>query len=403
MGRPAVEPLDRERRSPPPPTAGGHHRDAIFTFDDITWEAAQRRGMCFPADRVALALSKDPRVEHLLICDQPRSAPVKLAKDVLRRPAPFPTTDRVHLHQPLRLRRRDPVTVDGLERFYAAYGRRLRRAADRNGLERPAVITAHPFVAAFAELDWAGPVTLLATDDWAAHPGYRRWQPAYLTAYERIARRQRRVCAVTETIVERIAPLGPATVVPNGVDPGEWLDPGPPPSWMAELPGPRFLYVGTLDSRLDVEAVLEISRAWPNGSVVLVGPLADSTHLQPLLTEPNVTLPGPASRPELTALVHAADVCLLPHARTPLTEAMSPLKIYEYLAGGSPVVATDLPPVRGIGGPVELVPPKGDFVTAAHAALEQGSMSEADRGHFVEHNSWSRRCAEVLSLALGDG
>ena len=89
--------------------------------------------------------------------------------------------------------------------------------------------------------------------------------------------------------------------------------------------------------------------------------------------------------------------------RTPLTEAMSPLKIFEYLAGGSPVVATDLPPVRGIEGPVELVPPEGDFVTAAHAALEQGSMSETDRGHFVEHNSWSRRCDEVLALALGAG
>src|SRR4029077_12509000 len=170
-----------------PPIARGRCRDAIFTFDDITWEAAQRRGMCFPTDRVALTLSEDPRVERLLICDQLRSAPIKLAKDALRRPMPFPATDRVHLHQPLRLRRRDPMTLGGLERSYAAYGHRLQRAADRYGLERPAIITAHPFVAAFAELDWAGPVTLLATDDWAAHPAYRRWQPAYLAAYERIA------------------------------------------------------------------------------------------------------------------------------------------------------------------------------------------------------------------------
>jgi teichuronic acid biosynthesis glycosyltransferase TuaH len=402
MGHSAVEPRERERSSPTQPIAGGRRHDAIFTFDDITWEAAQRRGMCFPTDRVALALSEDPRVERLLICDQPRSAPVKLVKDVLRRPPPFPATDRVHLHQPLRLRRRDPLTLGGLERSYAAYGRRLRRAANRHGLERPAVITAHPFVAAFAELDWAGPVTLLATDDWAAHPAYERWQPAYLTAYERIARRRRRVCAVTETIVERIAPLGPATVVPNGVDPSEWLDPGPPPSWMAELPGPRFLYVGTLDSRLDVEAVLELARAWPDGSVALVGPLADRSHLEALRKEPNVVLPGPAPRPQVTALVRAADVCLVPHMRTPLTEAMSPLKIYEYLAGGGPVVATDLPPVRGIEGPVELVPPGGDFVAATRAAIASGSMTEAERRQFLQQNSWSRRCAEVLALALGD-
>ncbi len=400
MGHPAVEPLDRERSSPAPPSTG--RGDAIFTFDDITWEAAQGRGMCFPTDRVALALAGDPRVERLLICDQPRSAPIKLAKDALRRTAQFPATDRVHLHQPLRLRRRDPSTVAGLERSYAAYGRRLRRAADRHGLTRPAVVTAHPFVAAFAELDWAGPVTLLATDDWAAHPAYRRWRSAYLAAYERIAQRRRGVCAVTATIVERIAPLGPAAVVPNGVDPGEWLEPPAPPEWMTDLPDPRFLYVGTLDSRLDIEAVLEVARAWPNGSVVLVGPLADRAHLQPLLAEPNVIFPGPVSRPVVTALVRAADSCLMPHVQTPLTEAMSPLKIYEYLAGGGPVVATDLPPMRGIDGPIELVPPGEDFAAAARRALDHGPMCEAERGRFVEFNSWSRRCDEVLALALGD-
>ena len=143
------------------------------------------------------------------------------------------------------------------------------------------MITAHPFVAAFAALDWAGPVTLFATDDWPAHPAYERWRPAYEAAYERVSERGLRLCAVTAAIVERIAPRGPAAVVPNAVDPAEWLQPGPPPGWMAELPGPRFLYVGTLDSRLDVEAVRAVARAWPQGSVVLVGPIADREHLAP--------------------------------------------------------------------------------------------------------------------------
>jgi hypothetical protein len=377
-------------------------RDAIFTFDDITWAAAQERGMCFPTDRVALALIEDPRVGQVLICDQPRSAPVKLARDVLGRSAPFPASERVHHHQPLRLRRRDPVSVAALERSYARYGRRLRLAAERHGLERPAVITAHPFVAAFAPLEWAGPVTLFATDDWAAHPAYEAWRPAYEAAYQRIAEAGLRLCAVTATIIERIGPGGPAAVVPNGVDPAEWLQPGPPPEWMVQLPGPRFLYVGTLDSRLDVEAVRAVARAWPEGSVVLVGPIADREHLAPLRAEPNVTLPGPVGREQVTALGHAADACLVPHHRLPLTEAMSPLKIYEYLAGGGPVAATDLPPLRRIEGPVSLVPPGGDFVAGVRAALAAGPMAEPERLAFVERNSWPHRCDEVLTLALPD-
>jgi teichuronic acid biosynthesis glycosyltransferase TuaH len=376
--------------------------DVIFSFDDITWAAAQQRGMCFPQDRVALALIDDERIGKLLICDQPRSAPVKLAKGLLRGAEPFPASDRVRHHQPLRLRRRDPVRLGALERYYSSYGRRLQRVAERCGMEEPAVITAHPFVAAFAALEWAGPVTLLATDDWAVHPAYQRWHPAYRLAYERISAQGTRVCAVTEAIVERISPRGPTAVVPNGVDPAQWLDIAPPPEWMAKLPEPRFFYVGTLDSRLDTGAVLDVARAWPEGTIVLAGPVADHAHLATVEDAPNVFLAGTVSRVQVAALAHTADACLLPHHRLPLTEAMSPLKIYEYLAGGRPVAATDLPPVRGIEGPVSLAPPGGDFVAAVRRALETGPMDEPTRQRFVERNSWTRRCAEVLALALGE-
>jgi glycosyltransferase involved in cell wall biosynthesis len=399
MGYPAVESRQRRPQETPATQARG---DAIFTFEEITWDAAQQRGMCFPSDRVALALAADPRVERLLICNQPRSAPIKLVKDTLRRPAPFPSDERLHLYEPLRLRRREPVSIAALERSYAAYGRRLRRAAGRHGLTRPAIVTAHPFVAAFAELDWAGPITLLATDDWAAHPAYERWRPAYLTAYERIAARRLRVCAVTEAIVERIDPQGPAAVVPNGVDPEEWLRIAPPPEWFLDLPGPRLLYVGTLDSRLDVDAVIAVARNWPQGSIVLAGPLADPDHLARLRDEPNITFAGPVPRDQVAALAYAADACLVPHRRLPLTEAMSPLKIYEYLAGGGPVAATDLPPLRGIEGPVALAAPGGDFVAAVREALDTGPMEPAERQRFVETNAWSRRTAEVLALSLAD-
>ena len=79
---------------------------------------------------------------------------------------------------------------------------------------------------------------------------------------------------------------------------------------------------------------------------------------------------------------------------------MSPLKIYEYLAGGGPVAATDLPPLRGIEGPLALAEPGGDFVAAVRAALAAGPMSERERRAFIARNSWSRRCDEVLALAL---
>jgi teichuronic acid biosynthesis glycosyltransferase TuaH len=375
-------------------------KHAIYTFDDMTWAAAQRRGMCFPQDQLVLALLHDPTIERLLICDRPRSAVVKVVKDLVQRPARFEPSERARLWQPLRLRRQDPTGVDALRRAYAAYDRRLRRVAERAGLERPAVITSQPLLAGFAELEWAGPVTLYASDDLSAHRDYQRWREGLLTAYREVAERGRRVCAVSTAILERIDPQGPAAVVPNGVDPNLWSQPDPAPSWFTEQPGPKLLYVGTLDDRLDVEALRSVARAWPDGSVVLVGPLADRSHLAPVLVETNVHLHEPVSREGVASLARAADACLVPHRQTPLTEAMSPLKLYEYLASGSPTVATDLEPVRRVDGPVHRVPPGGDFSVAVRDALAVGRTPEPERQRFIEENSWSTRTAQVLDLAL---
>jgi teichuronic acid biosynthesis glycosyltransferase TuaH len=376
------------------------HRHVIYTFDDMTWAAAQERGMCFPQDQLVLSLLADPEVERLLVCDRPRSAPVKLARDVVQRPAKFPAGDGARLWQPLRLRRQDPTSVAGLERAYARYDRRLRRVAERHGMERPAIVTSQPLLAGFAELEWAGPVTLFASDDLAAHPDYQPWREGLLAAYRRVAERERRLCAVSNAIVERIEPRGPSAVVPNGVDPEIWLEPGAPPRWFQELPGPRLLYIGTLDSRLDVEAARAVARAWPEGTVVLVGPLTEPGHLAPLLAEPNVFVHAPVARQQVAAVACAADACLLPHNQTPLTEAMSPLKLYEYLASGRPVVATDLEPVRRVEGPVARVAPGGDFVIGVRAALAAGPVDEAERRATIAANSWASRSAAVKALAL---
>jgi teichuronic acid biosynthesis glycosyltransferase TuaH len=383
-----------------PPAAVTPSRHVIFTFDDVTWDAAQRRGMNFSQDQVLLGLMEDPAVERLLVSNRPRSAPIVAVKDRIRRPVPFPETEGRRLRQPLRLRRDDPTGVRALRRHYAVWERRLRRDADAFGLERPAIVTSQAFVAAFCELDWAGPVTYVAIDDFSAHPSYRRWRDDYLAAFAEISRRRRRLIAVSKAIVDKVDPRGPALVLPNAVDPELWGERPAVPGWLASRPGPRLLYVGTLDSRLDVESARDVARAWPDGSLILVGPLEDRAHLAPLIAEPNVFHHGAVAHAEVPAIVAGADACLIPHHRTDLTVAMSPLKLYEYLAAGRPVAVTDLEPMSAVEGPVFRVAPGGDFRPAVAAALEAGPMTEAERRRFIAANAWPSRRARALEFAL---
>jgi teichuronic acid biosynthesis glycosyltransferase TuaH len=377
-------------------------RDLVYILSTATWQAAWRRGLFMPEDRLVSSLLASERVGRLLVCNHARSLPFKLIRDLSGADnAPFPTDERTHLVQPVRLRRRDAKSVPAVQRQAAAYDRSVLRAVRKYGLQNPIAIVAHPLVAGMARLSWAQSVTWYATDDWAQHPGYERWWPAYRESYSRIAASGRRVAAVSSVLHDRVAPTAESVVVPNGLDPAEWVGPVAPPGWLAGLPRPVFVYAGTLDSRLDVGWVKSLAEAFASATIVLVGPVVDAAHLAPLRTSSNVQFREPLGRSELTGLIRMADVGLLPHRVTPLTAAMSPLKVLEYLAAGLPVAATDLPPVREFQHPrVVLVPEHGDFALGVQTARDCGSAGEQERLDFIEANSWRSRHEQLLDLAL---
>ncbi len=402
--------------------AQGTSGEVVFTFSSLSWGAAAKRGWFGSEDRLALTLVEHERVERVLVCDRARSLPLKLLRDRMAGPEEaFPQDPNKRLLSPVRARRTDATSLRGVAREMGAYGRAMERGARKMGLEDPVVITTHPLVAGFAELTWAKAVTYYALDDWTVHEGYSRWWPAYEAAYRRIREGGLRVAAVSAALLERLDPKGPGLVVPNGLEPTEWLgsieereqpedldsaglepiEPGTlDPSPIADTHKPKLVYVGTLDERLDVDWLRTTARALPDAHISLVGPLVAEAHLAALKEEPNVSIEAPLERAGLAALIGKADLGLIPHRRTALTEAMSPLKLYEYLAGGLPVAATDLAPMRGIDARVTLVPEGGDFAAATRHALALGRAPEPERIAFVQANSWRSRHEALLDLAF---
>lgn len=380
---------------------GQRPRDVVFTFSYETYADAVARGMMRPPDRILQSLLRSEEVDGLLVANPFRAA-AGVALRRLRRAEPaFPTWPRQRLVTPMRLRRHDPTSLRGIVRTYRAYDARLRRAADELGLSHPAVITTNPLVAAFCPFAWASAVTYFGRDDWLSYEGRRAYWPAYAAAYRQISEAEVAVAAVSAQIVERIAPRGPHLVVPNGVEPAEWTGPRPPaPAWLAEIPRPRAIYVGTLDERVDLEGVAALAAARPELQIVLLGPSSDPHYVDPLRVHPNVHVHPGVGRDEVVAALRNSDLSLLAHRRTPLTEAMSPLKVYEYLAAGLPVVSVDLPPVHGIDERVLFASSTATMGAAVDAALALGPAAEEERLRFVDDNSWAARHRAILALTL---
>jgi glycosyltransferase involved in cell wall biosynthesis len=195
--------------------------------------------------------------------------------------------------------------------------------------------------------------------------------------------------------------------IPSGADTvhfAQVLDPTFPihPA-VAGLPQPRIGYVGHINDRLDYLVLEYLARQRPAWSLVFVGDTypwtMDAPQLRSLRALPNVYFVGKYPFAEVPAFVKGMDVCLLPYVNDERGQYRSPLKLYEYLAAGKPVVSTEHPEARELGDVVCLASDPEAFVRLVDQALAEGSQGCRQRRVAVaQRHSWDCRVDEMERL-----
>src|SRR4030095_3266923 len=105
--------------------------------------------------------------------------------------------------------------------------------------------------------------------------------------------------------------------------------------------------------KLDLDLLEGVARARPDWTIALVGPVGAGdplTGISALGGLPTVPLLGPRPYVALPEVLRGADVALVPYAINDLTRSVFPMKVYEYLAAGLPVVTTPLPALNATTG-----------------------------------------------------
>jgi glycosyltransferase involved in cell wall biosynthesis len=285
-------------------------------------------------------------------------------------------------------------------RAYTLLDRWLQSRSRALGLADPVLVTCHPVHAGVAEREAWTDVVYYGWDDWSTFPSFEPASELIAWSYAQAAAHDVRVIGVTQAIVDRIgAPR--ATVVPNGISAVDFERVCPVPDWFAALSGPLAFYAGSLEERVDVDALIRCAQDLPRWTFVLVGYLATPGLFAELARLPNVELRQSEPRPQVLAMMAAADVCLVPHRRTPMTVAMSPLKLFEYLGAGAPVVATDLPPLRGVSDRCLLVEPGARLAPTLLEAAALPPVSSVELTRFRRAHDWSERYRDWRAAALG--
>jgi glycosyltransferase involved in cell wall biosynthesis len=170
---------------------------------------------------------------------------------------------------------------------------------------------------------------------------------------------------------------------------------------MAALPRPRIVFTGAIVAKkLDVPLLAALARARPGWSFALVGPIGmgdPGTDVSALEGEPNIHLLGARTYTQLPDVLRAADAGLIPYARNELTESIFPMKVYEYLAAGLPVVATPLPSLREVAEVATASDAEGLARLLEEAIAADGLARRAERSRAAAAHSWERRLEEIAA------
>lgn len=213
-----------------------------------------------------------------------------------------------------------------------------------------------------------------------------------------------------DLVAAGVAPAAKVIVAHDACDP-----PSTPVTRRSLGARPVIGYVGSLYPGRGIETVMQLAVALPRATFRIVGGAeADLARWRSVGAPPNVELLGFHPQRELPALYRTMDVVLMPYARegvlgqtraTDTSAWTSPMKMFEYMASGAPIVSSDLPVLHEVLRPGEnaLVVPADDldaWLAAIQRLLADDelrfTLARAAQADLIRQYTWDARAATVL-------
>jgi glycosyltransferase involved in cell wall biosynthesis len=229
--------------------------------------------------------------------------------------------------------------------------------------------------------------------------GFKHFPKPLLKMEKELAGRVDLVVYSAGTLAPHIESLGPknSMLLPNGVDFGHFNGGSRSlPQEYAGLKGPIAVYVGAMEEWFDFDLVSKTAADMPGVEFVLIGP--DRLARERLSRAPNIHLLGPRPFSRLPEYLYNAAVGLIPfdaEGHAELVNTVNPLKLYEYMACGLPVVSAEWRELKEQKSPALLYSRRADFRGMIAMAIDAGQ----DRGALVEfarQADWGSRVEQLI-------
>jgi len=232
-------------------------------------------------------------------------------------------------------------------------------------------------------------------DDWTTSLGSHWYSPAI---EEEIIVLSDVLVATAPTLAARLEQMSgrPVALLPNAVN-DRVFDPSRRYPRPDDLPDAEWtlIYVGALWGEwFDWDLLVRAAERYPTAAVVVIGDYRGQCQESPS----NLHFLGLKPQTEIPAYLAHSDVAVIPWKVNAITQATSPLKVYEYLAIRRPVVAPNIDTLVGIPG-VFLADDSAEFIEKI-SELRQTTLSDEAISRFLIHNTWKARVNSLVELVL---
>jgi glycosyltransferase involved in cell wall biosynthesis len=383
--------------------------DIVMIGSEEWWEAM---GICPRGASLARAFSRSEEISKVFLINCPRSVPGRVK-------AYFSQERRLDKIYPVILRGRGysvlrvnpkllilnttvmlPENLDSFSRFFGrrALASSLESIIGKFGFNEYVAWILNPRVVDIAQSLKPRLTVFDTVDNLLVHDQTKRFKDKIANAYKWAESKADLVCILSEGQRSMFSDTSRLYLLPNGVDAAHFNAPHAVPDDMKNIKRPVMMYVGVLQEKVDVELAAAVADQLKDSTFIFIGPDVSQRHFDSIKRRPNVRLIGPRRYDLVPSYINCADVCIIPHAINDLTRFMDPLKIYEYLACGKPVVSTPVACTEKFKQYLYIAEDAHSFANAIKTAISENSETlEKERRSIAAQNSWDARVNSAIA------
>jgi len=238
-------------------------------------------------------------------------------------------------------------------------------------------------------------------DNWCEHASYKKFWPKLAKNYEIIRDKAKLIFILAKNSEKIFYPRQENIFqITQGIDLGHYqMKNKLINNDIAQIPQPIIGYVGVIqENRIYMDLIEHIAKKNPDKSIVMIGPIWRKKDYEKLKQYSNIYLLGAKTYQAIHDYINQFDVGIIPHLVNEFIKYTCPMKLYEYMACGIPIVTTDAPGVEEFKDYIKITNNFDEFNKFIDEELKTNSPEKIDaRLQAIKEHTWAKKIDQMLS------